>query len=279
MNRRSVEPRLETAARSGYRDSMDRRIAFEGIDNFRDFGGYATACGRGLKRGRLYRSAHHAAATENDLARLAELGVQVIVDLRRSNEREREPSRRWPGFAVEVIENDLGEQQTQEWHSFLEGSDFSPAVVRAYMLNYYRTAPTDPRYVDLYSRYFRALAKAEGPVLVHCAAGKDRTGMVCALTHHVAGVHQDDILHDYLLTNDPARIEGRVEKAKAAIREATGRTLEDEAVRCAVGVEPEYLAETFAALRARHGSIDGYLEAVLGLDGALRARIHERLLG
>ena len=64
-------------------------IKFEAIDNFRDFGGYGTACGRGLKAGRLFRSANHAYATDGDLAALRDLGVGVIVDLRRRRERER----------------------------------------------------------------------------------------------------------------------------------------------------------------------------------------------
>ena len=86
---------------------MNRHIDFEGIENFRDFGGYDTACGRGLKAGRLFRSANHAYATDGDLAALRDLGVGVIVDLRRRREREREPSRRWEGFAGAVIENDI----------------------------------------------------------------------------------------------------------------------------------------------------------------------------
>lgn len=83
---------------------MDRHIDFEAIENFRDFGGYATACGRGLKRGRLFRSGHHSLATEADLARLRALEVAAIVDLRQLSERTREPSRRWEGFAAAVIE-------------------------------------------------------------------------------------------------------------------------------------------------------------------------------
>ncbi|HEY2359129.1 MAG TPA: tyrosine-protein phosphatase, partial [Phenylobacterium sp.] len=73
---------------------MDRRIAFEGIDNFRDFGDYA-AGPRRLRAGLLYRSGHPGAATEADLERLSAMGFAVIVDLRRANERERQPARRW----------------------------------------------------------------------------------------------------------------------------------------------------------------------------------------
>lgn len=258
---------------------MTRHITFDGIENFRDFGGYATAGGQALRAGRLYRSGHHARASDRDLETLAGLGISVIVDLRRPNERERDPSRRWPGFDGRVIDSDAEQEKTVEWLAFLAASDLSIEALRRYMLDYYRAAPNDPRYVDLYSRYFHALADSEGPVLVHCAAGKDRTGVICALTHHVAGVHDDDIMADYLLTNDPARIEARVAVVGPLIHEATGRMPSDEAVRYAISVDAEFLAESFAAMHDGFGSVDGYLEQALGMKPALREAIHDRLLG
>lgn len=256
---------------------MSRHIPFEGIENFRDFGGYA-AGDRRLKQGVLYRSAHHGQATEADLARLAGLGLSVIVDLRRTNERQSHPCRRWDGFCAEVIENDIGQDHADEWHTFIASSDLTAESFRRYMLDYYEGAPFAQRHVDLYARYFQALARTDGAVLVHCAAGKDRTGILCALTHHVAGVHEDDIIADYLLTNDPERIERRLPLVRASIAEATHRPPSDEALLVATRVDAEYLEQALAAMRRAHGSIDGYLDQVLGLTPALREKIHERLL-
>ena len=256
---------------------MTRHVRFESIDNFRDFGDYAAGPGR-LKRGLLYRSAHQARATDADLQKLADLGLSVIVDLRRPNERERDPSRRWDGFAAQVIENDIGQDTADEWGTFIAGSDLTVGSFRDYMLDYYRHAPFQRRHIDLYSRYFRALVETEGPILVHCAAGKDRTGIICALTHHVAGVHDDDIQADYLLTNEPERLTARLPMIREVVREATGRIASDEALMTAMRVEAEYLAEAFAVIREAHGSLDGYLDDVLGLDAELRERIHDRIL-
>jgi protein tyrosine/serine phosphatase len=258
---------------------MTRHLDFDGIENFRDFGGYATACGRGLKTGVLYRSGHHSAATDADLARLTGLGIGVVVDLRRPNERERFPHRSWPGEGPEVIASDAQQERTQEWLEFLKQSDLSAASFRDYMLTYYGAAPFDPRYVDLYGRYFRALAGTDGAILVHCAAGKDRTGVICALTHHLAGVHPDDIVSDYLATNDPARFEARGEAIRAHIHDVTGRTPGPGVIRYVLGVEPEFLEVSFAAMRREFGSLDGYLDGCLGLGPKLRARIHARVLG
>jgi protein tyrosine/serine phosphatase len=256
---------------------MSRHIRFEGIENFRDFGGYTAGGGR-LKGGLLYRSASHAKASDADLEQLAGLGLAVIVDLRRRNERDRDPSRRWPGFAAQVVESDIGQETADEWQAFIARSDLTPASFRAYMRDYYDAAPHEPRHIDLYTRYFRALAQTEGPVLVHCSAGKDRTGIACALTHHIAGVHPDDLMADYLLTNDPVRLANRAPLVIAAIRDLTGRTASEEAVYVAMRVEPEYLERGFAVMRERHGSIDGYLEQALGLDRELRERLRARLL-
>ena len=82
----------------------DRLHAFEAIDNFRDYGDYATTAGRRVKPGRLLRSAHHARASEADLERLKVLDIGVVVDLRRPGERRDQPSRRPDGFSGQVIE-------------------------------------------------------------------------------------------------------------------------------------------------------------------------------
>ena len=255
---------------------MTHLIPLQGVENLRDYGDYAAGLGR-LKTGVLYRAAHQAQATDEDLAALAGLNLAILVDLRRPNERERDPSRRWTGFAAEVIENDMGSLD-DPWHTFLHGSDLSAGSISDYMVEYYRRLPFKERHIDLFSRYFRALAEARGPVLIHCAAGKDRTGVLAALTHHVAGVSDDDVIDDYLLTNDEARFERRAPRFIAAIEEATGRRPSEAAARAAMGVEADYLAATFAVIKAQHGSLDGYLEQALKLDAATRDAVRAHIL-
>lgn len=257
---------------------MTRHLDFDGIENFRDFGGYATACGRGVARGRLYRSANHHRASDADLARLRALGVGAIVDLRQPQEREREPSRRWDGFDAMVVENDTVADHP-DWVGQMQGET---ALTADWFfqdgLGYYRRAPHEPRHVDLFARYFQALAEGEGAILVHCAAGKDRTGLICALTHHIAGVHPDDAMADYLLTNDPERLPRKVEALRAWLAGQLDRHPADEALAVAVSVHPQYLERAFGVIREAHGSVDNYLGEVLGVDQALRERIRSRVL-
>ncbi|HEY0437916.1 MAG TPA: tyrosine-protein phosphatase, partial [Phenylobacterium sp.] len=252
-------------------------IDFEGIENFRDFGGYDTVHGRPLKRGLLYRSANHAYATEADLARMAELGLAAIIDLRRKFEREREPSKRWPGFGAAVIENDILSDHP-DWADLMKDVKVDAEWFFNDTLGYNRRAPFEPRHIDLFTRYFQILAESEGSIVVHCAAGKDRTGLICALTHHVAGVRPDDIMADYLLTNDEARIRRKMDFLRGWLRDIVGQDVSDDALRVAVGVDPAYLEAAFQVIRDAHGTIDAYLQDVLGVDAALRERLHARLL-
>lgn len=257
---------------------MPRILDFEGIPNFRDFGGYATACGRGLKTGRLYRSGHHHQATDEDLRKLEGLGIGVIVDLRRTAEREREPSRRWTGFSAKVIDNDLPDVD-KPWEEVLQGADPTPGFFRRISREWYLRAPFEPRLIDLYSRYLEALAQTDGAVLIHCAAGKDRTGLLAAITHHLAGVHRDDLVQDYLLTNEAPSQRTHAPRVAKMIAKHTGRAPSDEAVRVAMGVHADDLDLAFAEIDARYGSLDGYLEKALGLKSDRRAAIEARRLG
>jgi protein tyrosine/serine phosphatase len=256
---------------------MTRHIAFEAVENFRDYGDYAGRGGRRLKRGLLYRSAAHAMATDADLEKMAALNLAAIVDLRRKNERERAPSRRHPGYAGRVIFTDEGDVGEDPWQLFLKQSDLSAEAFRGYMFDYYDEAPFVDRHLYLYSEYFKALAELDGPVLIHCAAGKDRTGILAALTHHVAGVSDSDIRDDFMLTNNPERLAARLPMIMAAMTEATGRTPTEGAVMVAMSVEEGYLERAFAAIKARYGSVDAYLEQALGVDAALRERLEARL--
>jgi protein tyrosine/serine phosphatase len=145
------------------------------------------------------------------------------------------------------------------------------------MIQTYRRLPYEPAHLDLFSRYFRALAEGDGPVLIHCAAGKDRTGLLAALTHSLLGVSRDDLISDYLLTNAAVDLEGRAEGIAKKLTEMTGRPASHGAVVAFLGVEAEYLDGAFAEITARHGSLRAYLKQALGVDDALAEGIRARL--
>lgn len=254
----------------------DRLSPFEAIDNFRDYGGYAVN-DRLLARGRLYRAAHQARATDADVARLEALKLAAVVDLRRPSERRAQPSRRPAGWAGTLIESDHDDGGEAPHLTFLKTADLTEASGRAFMTETYRRLPFEAAHVDLFGRYFRLLAQAEGPVLIHCAAGKDRTGLLAALTHSLLGVAHDDLMADYLATNQAVDLEGRAEEVARKLTAMTGRPASHGAVVAFLGVEAAYLDEAFGAMKARSGSVAAYLEQALGVDAALADRIRARL--
>lgn len=257
-------------------DADWRHRPLEGVLNLRDFGGYG--CGSGaLPQGKLWRSGHMARATDADLDALHALDLAIVVDLRSDPERVEQPSRRHPGFAGRVIEAEGAQEAPPHEASVARPGAVGPEDVRRHMVAAYRGLPWRPGMLDAYSRTFEALAEAPGPLLIHCAAGKDRTGVLAALLHHVAGVSDEDVMEDYLLTNRVEHPPERRAKFARWMKGTYGAEPSDEAVQVALGVEPVFLETAWVAMRERHGSVDAYLEQALGV-GPERRRAVERWL-
>jgi protein tyrosine/serine phosphatase len=252
-----------------------RILDFAGIHKFRDYGGYAVPGGR-LRTGVLFRSAQHRDASAEDLARIGALGLSAIIDLRTDLERRTAPCPRPPGFAARVI---FAGAETAGLAPHVEAarSIASPFEARASMCRLYAEMPFRPYLVAALRHYFAALATEDGATLVHCMAGKDRTGLAVALFHVLMGVHSDDMLTDYMLTNDVGRIEARTESGGRHVRSVFGAHLCNEAVRVLMRVDPAYLDAAFAAIAERHGSVPAYLEHQLGVCPEMRAQIVARL--
>jgi len=248
-----------------------------GVTNFRDFGGYPVGGGREVRTGVLFRSGQLAGATQADIETLRALGLAVIVDLRRGPERERHPTGGWTDRCRTISSDLLGGDDP--WWTFLRDSDLSAGSIRGHLLDFYRGLPFNSAYVDLFSRFFAALATTTRPLLVHCTGGKDRTGVVVALTHRLLGVHPDDIVADYLLTNRVWEFDRHGAAVASGIAAVIGRIPAEAAVRAVMEVEAGYLAAGFDAIEAQRGSLDAYFETTLGVTRAAREAIAARLTG
>lgn len=249
----------------------NRVLPLEGVNNFRDYGGYTVAGGGRVKTGLLWRSAQHGDATDADLASIGELALANVVDLRGPSEREMKPCRRAPGFAAQLWTYPE-ETAGLALHSEAADGVITAAEARAAMIRLYEGIAFRPNLVPMLKCYLTVLDRAEGPSLVHCVAGKDRTGFAVGLVQSLLGVHADDVMADYLLTNSAGRIEERI--AAGVFRTMERYASHDAAtVRALWGVEADYLATTFAAIAERHGTIEAYAEAVLGLGAVGRERL------
>lgn len=256
----------------------DRVRSFDGIHNFRDYGGYAAADGP-VKREMLWRSGQHGGATPADLAGVAQLGITTVIDLRGDRERLTMPCLRHDDFDGLVLFAP-GETAGSELAPHEEaGRGITTAEeAKAAMTQLYVNMPYRDVLVRSLTLYFEALATRDGASLLHCLAGKDRTGLAVALLHRLLGVHEDDVMADYLLTNSAGDQERRIAAAGESIRARYGAQMTDEAIVTLMGVDADYLHTATRAIEERHGSTERYAEKVLGVDAARRAALRDRLI-
>ena len=227
-----------------------RRLPLERATNFRDLGGYDTRFGRPIRWGRVFRSGELTKVTKSDIADIDALGLRLIYDLRTSGERANRPSRPW-GVARRLHRD--YHHSGADLPSIVARTDVSADRLRESMFALYRGLPFEQ--ADAFRTLFKEAAWGELPLLFHCAGGKDRTGAFAALLHELLGVSREDILADYLLSNDS------IEAARARFLNHTGRDdIDPSTWDPMLMVEPAYLDAMFAEIEARQGSTDAYLD-------------------
>lgn len=259
-------------------DDPTRVLPLQGVHNFRDYGGYAVAGGGRLKRGVLWRSGQHHGATDADLAAIAGLGLAVVYDLRSPPERERHPCRRPAGFAAAIhLADDYSAATAPHLVAARRSPSRDAASTRAALRRNYGKIAFRPELIAMMRRMMADLSAGTGASMVNCMAGKDRTGIAVAMVHAACGVHRDDVIADYLLTNTAGDPEARIRAGAESVRAVSGE-IDEDVLRVLMGVEAEYLEQAFATIDERHGSIDAYLADVLGADAHLRERLKAALV-
>ena len=256
----------------------NRVLNLDGVHNFRDYGGYPVSGGGRLKRGVLWRSGQHVRASDADLERITEIGLVSVFDLRNPRERSTHPCRRPEGFGGKVHFSDASAYaHAPHVAAARAAGERSPATMRGHLLSTYKAIAFRPELQAMTRSLIAEAAEGNGPSLVNCLAGKDRTGIAVAMVQLAAGVHHDDVIEDYLLTNTAGDSEARIAEGSESIVAMMG-PLDDASLRVLLGVEPEYLDLAFAAIGERHGSVDSYLADALGADDAMRGKLREALV-
>jgi protein-tyrosine phosphatase len=239
-----------------------RRLKLEGPVNFRDLGGYATADGRHVRWGRVYRSDSLESLTPADIARLDELGIRLVCDLRRDEERAAAPSRVDGHGDVRIEHLPIGgiAAETKDMAGRMLRGEIQ-AVSAAMMADVYLTI------LDLHPDSFGAVVAhaadaAELPMVIHCTAGKDRTGVASALLLAVLGVEDATIAADYELSTE-FQARARVAAVRPQL-EAAG--VEFEKVEAYFLAPRAVIADTLGGVRERYGSVEGYLTKHAGIE-------------
>jgi protein-tyrosine phosphatase len=256
-------------------DLRERDVPLEGGVNFRDVGGYVTVDDRRVRRGLLYRSGALHAVTDNDLARLADMGIKLVCDLRSHEEVQDEPDRLPPN----VRHQHMPLQSTDEnldRRNRLFALLFNRRKLAGMMPEFYRRVIIDQN-ARLYGSLLRQFADpANLPAVVHCTAGKDRTGVAAALLLTVLGVPEETVVADYALSNRHYR--HFYEYGNRAVQSLARLGIRAEHIQPLLIAHPQTIRGTLAHIRERYGGIESYLREAAGLDEVTLARLRSTFL-
>jgi protein-tyrosine phosphatase len=240
-----------------------RHFNLAGASNFRDLGGYPGKDGRMVRWGQIFRSNHLGHLTKADIDMLRGLSLKSVFDFRGTEERTAAVC-----ALEEIAVHSLPIEPTVVAALRIRraaGTPLSPTDGLEVMRDSYRSyvRQNTPRFRALFAH----LLEDRAPLVIHCTAGKDRTGFACALILHTLGVSDDLITEDYLLTNQFYR------------RDPSASSDLPEDVRQVLGsVEASFLSAAFDAIRADYGNLQGYLSDGLGLGAGQRAKLQARYL-
>ena len=233
-----------------------RILEFEGCVNFRDLGGYRTADGRTVAWRRLFRADGLNKLTPADVAQLTDLGLTTVIDLRTLDEAEQRGS-----FPVDQVPvRYVGLPLTDVLPATEELPDWKEA---AYVATRYGAMVSEGG--PVLTEAIEVLASSGSlPAVMHCSAGKDRTGVLSALILAFLGVPDETIIEDYALS---AQAMGRLlERLKAEYPEAVDQV--EKFAPAILHVVPETMEQFLATLRLEYGTYDE-LAAALGVVGAM----------
>lgn len=241
--------------------TIERRIALQGSTNFRDIGGYATRTGETIRWKRVYRSDALARLTDDDIAVLTPLQVATLIDLRSPQELETS------GQSRLVTDHGVAHRHLPFLPESTNPVDYQniPPLSELYVQMIERGAPT-------IRAVFEALAdNTTYPAVVHCAAGKDRTGVTIALLLRTLGVADDVVIADYALTD------GYLAEGIERLRAAGGAEQYSQVPPALLRAHAETMAGFLATVDQRFGGTDQVL-ADAGVLPGTQAEIRQHLL-
>jgi protein-tyrosine phosphatase len=259
-----------------------RLVSLHGGCNFRDIGGYATQDGRTVRWGRVYRAGVLSYFTDRDHSTLHGLDVRAICDLRRAEEREREPSA-WPAGANQQRPTHLhwdDGTNTPTIRSFAARRPSTAAGMFDAMIDLYRALPEwmAPRIHGM----LECIATGAVPVVVHCAAGKDRTGVAIAVLLRAINVSQQTAIEDYLLTNEAGDFEHFLRNRHDTQLGLTDihhplLSMPDDIRRVLFMAHADFLQAAFDSIEGL-GGLDRYLQKTVGIGSEQRATVIKALV-
>lgn len=240
------------------------QFRLSGAWNFRDVGGARTMDGRAVRSGMLFRSSELSQLDEHGRTEMRRLGVKAVFDLRGDAEIARSGADRLPvGVLLRntPYRNHKGDSAPHEGGVARDKDD-----QLGHMMHTYSSYSSLEGAFDAIREVVTVLAAGEGPILVHCAAGKDRAGWTIATVLRAVGVSDTDIVADFLRSNsgiEPLR------KHMQAVWSTMGEENPIEPSNAMLGVSEQYYRHGLETVDRVHGSFEAYLNAIGISESAL----------
>jgi protein-tyrosine phosphatase len=260
--------------------AYEQVIDLEGTTNTRDIGGYLTNDLRTIRQRQIIRSENLSRLTASDFQKLEDIGVKTVIDLRSDREHDHSPTVWLGDNPPQFFHFPIGDAQNNWFKAqrkLMKKSRFTEEQSLEHMKEGYHMIAEDgpPSYEKLMDL---VLDQSNWPILIHCNAGKDRTGVAVALIMEALGVNRETIMEEFLLTNEIGRTgEKSVLLAKESKKYSkTGRGPSASAWYPIVGVQPEMLEAFYAHVDEQYGSLNAFLTK-LGVDQEARSALIESL--
>ncbi|MFK7976929.1 MAG: tyrosine-protein phosphatase [Halioglobus sp.] len=254
--------------------ATERRLGMHGAPNFRDFGGYQTADGRSVKWGYLFRSGQLSNLSEHDVALLETLQLDLVCDFRRVEEQESDPSRLPSANTPRIISLPIIPGSNSRFFEEADAHLAGPEVMYDFMVEINHDFALAQN--ETYARMFKEiLAVPDSRFLVHCAAGKDRTGFAAAIVLLALGVPRATIMRDYLLTRRFFLPEREIERLQEKYEM---EHMNAEVIVPMLEVHEAYLAQALDAIDREYPSLEAYLADALNVGPAEISELRARYL-
>lgn len=270
---------------------MNKRVLdIEGGINFRDMGGYHANNGRSVKWGQLYRAGQLNRITPKGLEDISKLKIGHVFDLRSEGENELFPSRTKSMSSLKTYEHPeyfepsevlQSNNKLPQWKELMKCS--TPEEVKNHIRTYYPMKLYSHK--GIYKKMLHTLAQDNNPILFHCAAGKDRTGVGAAIILSLLGISREVIIEDYLITQKELSEKVELSMVGGAI---TGDQFGDlhnhfgdvdpAILKPLFDADQSYIEELFMYIDKQYGHFSNYVDKVLEFDQKKISLLQSHLL-
>jgi protein-tyrosine phosphatase len=260
-----------------------RHVVLDGAVNVRDIGGYRTSYGLHVSRGRLFRGDALSRLSGADVERLERLGLRIVIDFRTPGEVLLSGADRLP-FGIELVSLPVGGGDLGEIYELIASGDherqraeLGDGRAASLMVQVNRGFVTDPRQREAFGAAVRLVCSgARLPLLYHCSGGKDRAGWMTAIVLTALGVPRENVLRDYLLSNDFHRTE--YQKLRYDLVK-TGIVADPDLLRPIMEQSATYLGAAFQQAEMSYGSFGRFVTHGLEVSDAMLGELRRTLLG